>query len=432
MNAPLDDKTMEYFKIQDKKRKPTCTIFIDAHGTEELSKNCDFKTSTVYSLSGILGSAAYVYGDKTLSNSMRFMEMMRRHPPATTETLKEKTMAMAKQLHPIVIEKFKPDTDDDYVDKWGKKHKKYVLTPMKQMLKKKYWFLHNEDEDERHLYNFGIYITDISYPPDTEPDEKLEQLRNVNIVSPSFLDSDFPLAVEYLHELIQNRQNTKLMSEEGELMDGTCLAVITFEQIITLLYKLGFEYSYIFDNSCRTHPLVKKESSPTLETKKQFKKIAIRERRPSLQKLSQKMKSAETRKKRNRSFKSLKSTRSLKKQKDMLGNDKKQEFYDKIVEYVEGSFNIFDEVGDDFTTSTNIYGNELVINIHYDHYELFRIHIKTNFLKIESVLIKNVDFTAFKKMTEESDEQAYALLNVNERKFKTAVNKLTGKTLREF
>ena len=214
-------------------------------------------------------------------------------------------------------------------------------------------------------------------------------------------------------------------------MDGTCLAVITFEQIITLLYKLGFEYSYIFDNSCRTHPLVKKESSPTLETKKQFKKIAIRERRPSLQKLSQKMKSAETRKKRNRSFKSLKSTRSLKKQKDMLGNDKKQEFYDKIVEYVEGSFNIFDEVGNDLTTSTNIYGNELVINIHYDHYELFRIHIKTNFLKVESVLIKNVDFTAFKKMTEESDgEEAYALLNINERKFKTKINLLNGKTLR--
>jgi len=431
--APLDDKTMEYFKIQDKKRKPTCTIFIDAHGTEELSENCDFKTSTVYSLSGILGSAAYVYGDKTRSNSMRFMEMMRRHPPATTETLREKTMAMAKQLHPIVIEKFKPGKDDDHVDKWGQKHKKYVLTPMKQMLKKKYWFLHNEDDDERHLYNFGIYITDISYPPDTEPDEKLEQLRNVNIVSPSFLNSDFPLAVEYLHELIQNRQNTKLMREEGELMDGTCLAVITFEQIITLLYKLGFEYSYIFDNSCRTHPLVKKETSPTLETKQQFEKIAIRERRPSLQKHSQKMKSAETRKKRPRSFKSLKSTRSLKKQKDMLGNDKKQEFYDKITEFVEGALSVFGDVSVGFTTTTEINKDELVVSVDFEYYELFRIHIKTNFLKIKSVVIKDVDFTAFKKMTEESDGMnAYILLNSNERKFKTAINLLVGKTLREF
>lgn len=430
--SPLNDKVMQYFRIQDKKKRPTCTIFIDAHGTEELSKNCEYNTSTVYSLSGILGSGAYVYGDGS-SNSSQFMEMMREHPPATTETLKRKTMAMAEQLQPIVVKKFKPGKNDDHVDKWGQQHKKYVLTPMKQMLKKKYWFLHDKDEDERHLYDFGIYITDISYPPGVEPDEKLEQLRDVNILSPSFLDSGFPSAVEYLHKLIHNRQNTKLMREEGELMDGTCLAVITFEEIITLLKKLGFEYSYIFDNSCRTHPLIKKETSPTLETKQQFEKIAIEERKPSLQKYSQKMKSSETRKTRSRGFRSLKSTRSIKKQKDLLGNDKKQEFYDKITEFVEGALRTFGDVSEGFTTTTEINKDELVVSVDFEYYKLFRIHFKTNFLKIESVLIKDVHFTDFKKMTEESEgTRAYIRLNSNERKFKTAIELMDGKTLRDF
>ena len=144
------------------------------------------------------------------------------------------------------------------------------------------------------------------------------------------------------------------------------------------------------------------------------------------------MKSAETRKKRNRSFKSLKSSRSLKKQKDVLGNDKKQEFYDKITEFVEGALNLFGDISQGFTTTTEINKDEVVVSVNFEYYELFRIHIKTKFLKIESVLIEDVDFTDFKKMTEESEgTRAYILLNSNERKFKTAINLLAGKTLRE-
>ena len=423
--SPLNDKVLEYFRIQDKKKRPTCTIFIDAHGSEELSKNCEYKTSTVYSLSGILGSGAYVYGDGR-SNSSQFMEMMKEHPPATTETLKKKTKRMAEELRPIVIKKFKPGENDDHVDKWGQQHKDYVLTPMKQILKKKYWFLHDKDEDERHLYDFGIYITDISYPPGVEPGE-LERLRGVNIVSPSFLHSEFPEAVGYIQELMHNRQNTKLMREEGELMDGTCLAVITFEEIITLLKKLGFEYSYIFDNSCRTHPLVSKNISPSLETKQQFEKIAIRERKPSLQKYSQKMKSAETRKKRPREFRSLKSTRSLKKQKDLLGTDKKQEFYDKIIEFVDGASTLFAIAP---TIDSEINKNELVINVKMENYSWFHIHIKTNFLKIESILIVEDELAEYKEFLKESGEDV-VLFNNQYAKFKKAIELMNGKTIRD-
>jgi len=421
----LNDKVLRYFEVQRKKEKPTCTIFIDAHGTEELTKNCEYDTSIVYSLSGILGSGAYVYGNNDRSNSLYFMDIMRQHPPATTETLKEKAQTMATSLYPHVIEKF--TLDGDHVDKWGHANKEYVLTPMKQMTKKKYWFLHDKNETERHLYNFGIYITDITYPPNTEPDEKLEQLRDVNIVSPSFLSSDFSSAVGYLTELMHNKENTILINKEGGLMDGTCIAVITFEEIINLLYNLGFEYSFIFDNSCRTHPAVNK-TSPTLETKTAFKKLAVEERKLSLQKHDQKMKSAETRKKRPRNMTSLRS-RSFK---DSIGKNKKQEFYDKITEFVEGALTTFGEVSEGFTTTTEINKGEVVVSVYFGEYELFRIQIETNFLKIKSVVVEDVNFTNFKNMTEESEgTRAYNELKSHERKFKGAIHLMTGKTLRD-
>ena len=426
----LSKKALRYFDVQRKKKSATCTVFIDAHGSEELEMNCTYDNATVYSLSGILGSAAYadkIEGTEE-SDTLQHLERMKQYPLATTETIQQKASDIASAFKPIIAKKFKEEETDDFMDKWGKKHyEKYGLTKMRQMLKKKYYFYHGETEKMREYFNFGVYITDISYPPDQAPSKKLEDLRGRNIVSCDFMnESEYPLATQYLHELSQNRENIQKM-ENPHLMDNTCLAVLSFDELIQLLYKLGFEYSYIFDYSCRSHPFVKEEVSPTTETKELFEKWAIRERRPSLVKHSGKMKSAETLKRRK-----ISTSRTLKSKNDKRVKNVKKLFYSKIVNVIE---DIIDDI--DFDYSLDLIEepreeNKIILKANVDDFDLFRIEILVDFLKIKDVVIsKDPQYTIFMDIQKEGyDSETIQEMVKKFNQFTNKIKSLRGKTLR--
>jgi hypothetical protein len=428
----LSKKALRYFDVQRKKKSATCTVLIDAHGSEELEMNCNYDNAIVYSLSaGILGSAAYankIEGTED-SDTLQHLEIMKQYPLATTETIHQKASEIASAFKPIHAKKFKEKETDDFMDKWGKKHyEKYGLTKMRQMLKKKYHFYHNgEAAKMRGNFKFGVYITDISYPPDQAPSKKLEDLRGRNIISCDFMnETEYPLATQYLHELSQNRENVQKM-EKPHLMDNTCLAVLSFDELIQLLYKLGFEYSYIFDYSCRSHPFVKKEVSPTTETKELFEKWAIRERRPSLVKHSGKMKSAETLKRRK-----ISTSRTFKSKNDKRVKSVKKLFYSKIIKVVEDI--IYDI---DFDYSLNLIEepreeNKIILKVNVYDLDLFRIEFFLDFLKIKDVVIsKDPQYAIFMDIQKEGyDSETIQEMVKKFNQFTNKIKSLHGKTFR--
>jgi len=390
--SPLNENVLRYFKQQEKKNMPTCTVYISAHGNEQMKKNDDYicDSATVYSFASVIGTPSFAFHDEDTNwnSSLKYIDMMKQYPPANTETIKEKTSLMASEMKDVIKKKL-PLVPQHR--KWVLNNKMHILTPHKQLTKKRFSFFLSDDEDPE-IFHFGIYITDISYPPNVPPD-KLEQLRGLNILSPSFLNSNFSNAVEYLQELIHTEPNRTLLEEK--YVHGTSLATITFEEIIILLKKLGFEYSYIFDNSCRGHTSLYKRNQPSPETRKAIRDWTIREKNISLKQYKQKMKSADTKKNRikSRSIKSLKSDRSFKRMEVL---EKKKEFYSNISEFISNTLlTLFDT---NMSMTDVIKKDEIIISVDYEGYEetsWFDIHVKTNFLKIVSVNIIDRGFQEY-------------------------------------
>ena len=424
--SPLNETVLRYFKQEERKKMPVCTVYISGHGSEIMNEHnsdiCD--SATVYSFAGVLGVPSFAFYDEdTESNiSDTYLDMMKQHPPATTETIKEKTSMMASAMKDVINKKIIPLVPKHR--KWVLKNKMHILRPIKQLTKKEFSFFLSDTEDPR-MFHFGIYITDISYPPNVPPDKKLEQLRGVNIISPSFLSSNFLNAVEYLQELIHTEPNRTLLKEHH--VHGTSLASITFEELIILLKKLGFEYSYIFDDSCRGHTSVYKRKQPSPETRKAIHDWTIREKNISLKHYKQKMKSADTQKNRikSRSIKSLKSDKSFKR---MEMFKKKEEFYNNILENISETLLIlFDAV---ITMNDVIKEDNIIISIGYyeggEETNWFDIHVKTKFLKIVSVNIIDKGYQEFIEPLRNTSK--YKKLRKRYILLKKVLNLMIGKT----
>jgi len=433
----LDEKTLNYFDVQDKKyNKPVCTVYIDAHGDEELKMNKCTDTSTIYSMAGILGALAYADEAErdgvVMPDSRYYRKLIGKQ--TNTRGLKESLQHTADELKPHVARHFIPDETDDHVDKWSKQHfDKYALKPMRQMFKKTYEFIHKEEEDKKY-YEFGVYIQNITYPenwPLNATQERimkhLDKLRGVNIVSNKFVESEteFPEAIAFLKE-IESTGNHRV-NKERRIMDDTFISHITFEELVQLLSKLGFGYSYIFDDSCRSNKLVDKRSSPSPKTKKQLQQIAEKERKLSLKyrpSLRSKIKSTGT----------LKKTRVLSKQtrsesiKQMV-SVKRKRFNELIISEVENVlFSFPDDYG--FTIETQyITPKNIALSLSSPDYIVYNIKININFLKIVNVIInEGSDFADFDELCK-NDMETYSDLKTILKQFKEGLKKLIGKTL---
>ena len=423
--SPLNETVLRYFKQEERKKMPICTVYISGHGNEQMNEHnsdiCD--SATVYSFAGVLGVPSFAFYDEDTKSdiSRTYLNMMKERPPATTETIKEKASMMASEMKDVINKKIIPIVPKHR--KWVLKNKMHILTPIKQLTKKRFSFFLSDTEDPR-MFHFGIYITDISYPPNVPPDKKLEQLRGVNIISSSFLNSNYSNAVEYLQKLIHTEPNRTLLEENDA--HGTSLATITFEEIIILLKKLGFEYSYIFDNSCRGHTSLYKRNQPSPETRKAIHDWTIREKNISLKHYKQKMKSADTQKNRikSRSIKSLKTTKSFKR---MEMFKKRGEFYNNILEFIsETLLTLFDT---DLGMDDDIKEDKIIISVNYEGGEetnWFDIHVKTKFLKIVSVNIIDKGYQEFIEPLRGTSK--YKKLRKHYILLKKALNLMIGKT----
>jgi hypothetical protein len=321
------------------------------------------------------------------------------------------------ELKGIVARHFRPEESDDNVDKWTKRHfDEYALKPMKQLFHKTYEFIHSQKEDKNY-YEFGVYIQDITYPPGWPSNasqerqmEHLNKLKGVNVISNDFVSQgEFPEAIAFLKELESSGNHR--YHKEHRIMDDTFLSQMTFEEVIELLTKLGFQYSYIFDDSCRSNPLVK-QFSPTMNTQKMFRKIADRERRTSSLKyrpsLRSKIKSANPKKlsERKRSKKSA-DPKKLSKRNSMekIVDTRKRLFREKVVSKVEEIFESFTFGGMqlDLEKIADI-PRSILFHLSFDDEILYSIEIVIDFLKVVRVKILEKYAPSFEVWKDNDDE----------------------------
>lgn len=400
----LDKKTLDYFERQRKKNSgPIVVLYIDAHGGETMDKSCSKDSATIFSFAGISGASAYSvkYNEDTRS-SIYFREIiaeMNADKP-TTKTLKKR----AKEISDVIKPQLKTHSNNakpSHVKDWSRKHfDKYALTPMKQINHKKFFF-YEKELSLMHYFDFGIHITDIVYPSGHPPDEVLESLKGQNLISESFDEEGlFPEAQEFLSKISENTENTKAFEHPvyDRFGDADILVrVMTFDEIIHLLKLLGFEYSYIFDDSCRSHELVSKKNTPKEEDLAELEKMAKKERKVSLEKLPFKMLSTDMPKTRKRILSNKREVKVT------FMKELSDKFHAKILDYLEDEVTkMKDNLNEkqEMEVDTSEFWIDLVkdtdkkmsFNLKYGSQKILTININTTFQK-GSHKVDNVEFT---------------------------------------
>ena len=348
----FEPHTIKYFEKQRKKYdRPVCIIYIDAHGGETMEENCSKDSATVFSFAGVSGAVSYTIqrkdGEKTIPGRVHYRKIISElSSPRTTKTIKKKISEIIDVIRPQVKEHSR-NAKPSRVKKWGQYHfDNHALTPMKQMNQKRFLFYESNVKIMKH-FDFGIHVIDIVYPPDYPPDERLESLRGQNLITQYFDEEEmlFPEARDYLTELSENAENRKAFEYpiHGSGDEDILVRTMTFDQIIHLLSLLGFEYSYIFDDSCRSNKLITKKEVPLLKDIKKLKTLAEKEKKVSLEKLPFKMKSTSMPKTRKRVLSDLKRGNSFVK-------DIRKQFHEKIKDYLDG---VIDNIKDFLTESEN-------------------------------------------------------------------------------
>ena len=370
----LNKKTLAYFDRKRKEKGNTCIIYIDAHGGETMEDNCSKDSATVFSFAGVSGAVAYAVqyekDGKKMPSSLYYRDIISQVKP---QELKQRALEMTKELKPH-LKRIVDPLGDTPVRRWTRKHfDKYGMVSMKQLKRKEYEFL--DTSDDNHKYDFGIYVLDAS-------SLETKKLIGKNIISEDFLIEffeDFPEAIQYLTELASSKENERLMDEyEKDTSDVSpnCIGKITFEELIHLLSLFGFDYSYIFDDSCR--------SMETIDENK-ILKLAEKERKVSLEKLPFKMKSTSMPKTRKRVLSDLKRGNSFVK-------DIRKQFHEKIKKSV---YDIFDKfVEDDIELEPMEDTDEkMVFHLFIRDEKTLVIEILFDFLKVSGVDIKRIKRT---------------------------------------
>jgi hypothetical protein len=374
----LGKETLDYFERQRKQYDgPVCIVYIDAHGIETMEESC-VKDATVFSFAGISGALSFLKKDKN-PTSVNYRDMIKHIRPSDTRKVKKATEEMVRIIKPHLSTHFDGLPSSRLVN-WAKDNfDEYALTPMKQLKHKKFEFF---DPAKKEFFDFGIFILDVIYPPGHPPDERMN-LKGQNIISRYF--KEFPSASEYVEKLSRNPSNTKYIAKYP--LDPNILRIMTFKEIVHLLSLFGFEYSYIFDDSCREN---------AVRDEKELKRLAKRERIVSLEKLPFKMNSADKSKTRKRIL-SDKINRSI----SIPRAKVKADFHEKIEGYLSDKLDeIKEEIDNDeiytrdiFLTNSKDTQTEMSFELSVMGEDVLYINIFIDFLKVKSIGVKKNKMT---------------------------------------